>query len=138
MSLNDPVSDLLSRLRNGQKARKTFITLPSSKFRNSILSALERAGYIAEVNDGNAEKSASNNNGQPQVKVTLRYFNGEPVIKQIDRVSSPGRRVYRAVSDIGKFYNGLGVYILSTPKGVMTDHEARAAHVGGEVLCQVF
>jgi small subunit ribosomal protein S8 len=135
MSLNDPVSDLLSRLRNGQKARKTSITLPSSKFRNSILSALERAGYIAEVNDDSPEEKG---NGQPQVKVTLRYFNGEPVIKQIDRVSSPGRRVYRGVSDIGKFYNGLGVYILSTPKGVMTDHEARAAHVGGEVLCQVF
>ncbi len=137
MSLNDPVSDLLSRLRNGQKARKTFITLPSSKFRNSILSALERAGYIAEVNDDSGEKSTTDS-GQPHVKVTLRYFNGEPVIKQIDRVSSPGRRVYRGVSDIGKFYNGLGVYILSTPKGIMTDHEARAAHVGGEVLCQVF
>ncbi|MDX2145601.1 MAG: 30S ribosomal protein S8 [Rhodospirillaceae bacterium] len=132
MSLTDPIGDLLTRIRNGQQAGKSSIVAPASKLRENVLGVLEREGYIrgfARVND---------REGIDSLKIELKYNEGEPVINQIMRVSKPGRRVYAKIKDLPKVYNGLGISILSTPRGVMSDHEARQANVGGEVLCQVF
>jgi small subunit ribosomal protein S8 len=132
MSLTDPVGDLLARIRNGQRANKSAVTSPASKLRANVLEVLKREGYIrgfsqAELRPGVAE-----------LTVELKYHEGKPVISEIKRVSKPGRRVYSKITDLPRVANGLGISILSTPRGVMSDGEARAQHVGGEVLCQVF
>ena len=132
MSLSDPVGDLLTRIRNGQRAGKATITTPASGFRENLLRVLEREGYIRGF-----ERYALRD-GVDELRVDLKYNEGTPVINEIQRVSKPGRRVYAKIKDLQKVYNGLGLSILSTPRGVMSDQEARQANVGGEVLCQVF
>ena len=132
MSLSDPLGDLLTRIRNGQRAGKNLVESPSSRLRVSVLDVLKREGYIRDYST--EEKRA----GIGLVRVELKYADGQPVIRRIDRVSKPGRRVYSKVADLPRVYNGLGISILSTPRGVMSDSEARTANVGGEVLCQVF
>jgi small subunit ribosomal protein S8 len=132
MSMTDPLGDMLTRIRNGQQAHKSMVESPASKIRANVLEVLQREGYIrgysrAEVRPGVAE-----------LKIELKYVDGEPVIKEITRVSKPGRRIYSRIADLPRVYNGLGIAILSTPRGVMSDNEARAANVGGEVLCRVF
>jgi len=130
MSMTDPISDMLTRIRNAQAAGKTTVAIPSSKVKNAIAQVLVDEGYI----DGFVVKP---NDGKPQMEIALRYYAGQPVIERIERVSRPGLRVYRGASDIPKVMNGLGVAIVSTPRGVMTDRKARASGVGGEVLCIV-
>lgn len=132
MSFSDPLGDMLTRIRNGQQARKSDITVPASKLRENVLEVLKREGFIRGYSRVNVRK------GIDEIKVELKYFEGRPVISEISRVSTPGRRVYSRVKDLQKFYNGLGISVLSTPQGVMSDHEARQANVGGEVLCKVF
>ncbi len=132
MSLSDPLGDLLTRIRNGQRAGKNLVESPSSRLRVSVLDVLKREGYIR---DYSTEEMRA---GIGLVRVELKYADGQPVIRRIDRVSKPGRRVYSKVNDLPRVYNGLGISILSTPRGVMSDSEARTANVGGEVLCQVF
>ena len=132
MSMSDPVADLLTRIRNGQRAKKSSVNTPSSKLRANVLDVLKREGYIR--NFSKFERRP----GIHEFKIELKYYEGKPVISEIKRVSTPGRRVYSSISDLPRTYNGLGISILSTPRGVMSDNEARAAHVGGEVLCQVF
>lgn len=132
MAFTDPLGDLLTRIRNGQAAKLKVVKSPTSGLRNHVLEVLKRQGYIR---DFSLEKQT---NGQELVTVELKYFEDEPVIKQINRVSKPGRRVYTKIGDLKPIYNGLGMAILSTPKGVMSDQEARTANVGGEVLCHIF
>jgi len=132
MSMSDPLGDMLTRIRNGQGAGKSQITAPASKLRSNVLEVLKREGYIR---DFRVEKDAK---GFDQIVIELKYHDGTPVIREIARVSKPGRRVYSKIKELPRFYNGLGIMILSTPRGVMADHEARAANVGGEVLCRVF
>ena len=132
MSLSDPLGDLLTRIRNGQRAGKNLVESPSSRLRVSVLDVLKREGYIR---DYSTEEMRA---GIGLVRVELKYADGQPVIRRIDRVSKPGRRVYSKIKDLPRVYNGLGISILSTPRGVMSDSEARTANVGGEVLCQVF
>jgi small subunit ribosomal protein S8 len=132
MSLSDPLGDLLTRIRNGQQARKATIMSPASKQRENVLEVLKREGYIRGYSEQEERPGIRN------LVIELKYFDGEPAIKNVSRVSKPGRRVYSKIKDLPRVYNGLGISILSTPRGVMSDHEARAAHVGGEVLCQVF
>ena len=132
MAMSDPLGDMLTRIRNGQRANKSSVTVPASKLRSNVLEVLQREGYIrgfswAELRPGVAE-----------LTVELKYSDGAPVIREIDRVSRPGRRVYAGIKKLQPVYNGLGISILSTPRGVMSDNEARAANVGGEVLCRVF
>jgi small subunit ribosomal protein S8 len=132
MSMSDPLGDMLTRIRNGQRAHQPVIQSPASKIRTYVLEVLQREGYIRgyarqEVRPGVAE-----------LKIELKYVDGEPVIREITRISKPGRRVYSRIDDLPRVYNGLGIAILSTPRGVMSDNEARAANVGGEVLCRVF
>jgi len=132
MSMSDPLGDMLTRIRNGQQAHKSVIQSPASRIRANVLEVLQREGYIrgfkrAEVRPGVAE-----------LMIELKYVDGEPVIRELTRVSKPGRRIYSRVSDLPRVYNGLGISILSTPRGVMSDNEARAANVGGEILCRVF
>ncbi|MGA2087410.1 MAG: 30S ribosomal protein S8 [Stellaceae bacterium] len=130
--MTDPIADMLTRIRNGQQARKESIQSPASKIRANVLEVLQREGYIRgfsreEIRPGVAE-----------LKIELKYVDGEPVIREITRVSKPGRRIYSRVADLPRIYNGLGIAILSTPRGVMSDNEARAANIGGEILCRVF
>ena len=132
MSMHDPISDMLTRIRNGQSARMSAIHSPSSKLRRNVLEVLKREGYIRGY-DEEAEV-----NGSANLRIELKYHDGEPVIREITRISKPGRRVYSKIADLARFYNGLGISILSTPRGIMSDHEARAANVGGEVLCRIF
>lgn len=132
MSMTDPLGDMLTRIRNGGMARKSFVTAPASKLRANVLEVLEREGYIRGFEKVNVRP------GVDEFKIELKYFEEKPVIKEIQRVSTPGRRVYSKVKDLPKVYNGLGIYVLSTPSGVMSDHEARGANIGGEVLCKVF
>jgi|SRR5690554_5586286 len=132
MSMSDPLGDMLTRIRNGQRAGKTQITAPASKLRNNVLEVLKREGYIRDY------RTETDAKGFDQLLVELKYHEGAPVIREISRVSKPGRRVYSKIKELPRFYNGLGIMILSTPRGVMADHEARAANVGGEVLCRVF
>ena len=132
MAINDPLGDLLTRIRNGQRARKPSVSSPSSKLRSNVLEVLKREGYIRDY--ARAEVSP----GIDELRIELKYHEGKPVIREISRVSKPGRRVYSKIKDLPKVYNGLGISILSTPKGVMSDNEARAANLGGEVLCRVF
>ena len=132
MSMTDPLGDMLTRLRNGGMAKKESVTVPASNLRANVLEVLKREGYIRGFEKVNVRT------GIDEFKVELKYHEGMPVIKEIERVSTPGRRVYSKVKDLPKFYNGLGIYVLSTPSGVMSDHEARQANLGGEVLCKVF
>lgn len=131
MSNTDPISDMLTRIRNAHMRSKNKVAVPSSKLRERVLEVLHKEGYIRGF--ATIEKD-----GKSEIEVELKYFDGAPVIKEIARVSKPGRRVYASVSTLPSVFNGLGISILSTPKGVMSDQEARAQNVGGEVLCTVF
>lgn len=132
MALSDPLGDMLTRIRNGQRAGHSTVSSPSSKLRANVLAVLKREGYIRDyhVTDLDAGKS--------ELAIELKYYEGEGVIRTIQRVSKPGRRVYSKIDDLKPVRNGLGIAILSTPSGVLSDHEARRQNVGGEVLCQVF
>jgi small subunit ribosomal protein S8 len=130
--MNDPIGDLITRLRNAQLRRHSTTTVPASKLRGWLLDVLASEGYIRGYS--RVEKEGE----KPQFEVELKYFDGAPVISRITRVSKPGRRVYSSVRDLPTVRNGLGISILSTPKGVMSDTAARDANVGGEVLCQVY
>ncbi len=132
MTMSDPLGDMLTRIRNGQRAKLKKITSPASTLRASVLAVLKSSGYIRDY------KEVANENGQPELSIELKYDAGEPVIKELHRVSKPGRRVYTGSKDMPRFYNGLGLVIVSTPHGVMGDQQAREENVGGEVLCQVF
>jgi len=132
MSMTDTLGDMLTRIRNGQMARKSSIVTPASKLRLNVLDVLQREGYIRGFDKYKVRE------GVEEIKVELKYFDNEPVIKEISRISTPGRRVYSKIRDLPKYYNGLGMAVLSTPKGVMSDQEARLANVGGEILCKVF
>ena len=131
MLMNDPLGDMLTRIRNAQLRKRPSVTTPASSLRARVLDVLEAEGYIR----GYSEVEL---NGKSEFQIELKYFDGQPVIKEIQRVSKPGRRVYSSVRSIPRVMDGLGVSILSTPKGVMSDHEARTQNVGGEVLCRVF
>ena len=131
MAMNDPLGDMLTRIRNGQKARMQSVRSPASRLRANVLEVLKREGYIRNY-------SAENEKPGGELVIELKYHEGEPVIREIKRISTPGRRVYSKIADLPRFYNGLGISILSTPRGVMSDSEARTANVGGEVLCRVF
>jgi small subunit ribosomal protein S8 len=131
MSMNDPLGDLLTRIRNGQKARMSSVTSPASRLRANVLDVLKREGYIRNFTLDGAKPGG-------EITVELKYHEGEPVIHEINRISKPGRRVYSRISDLPRYYNGLGISILSTPRGVLSDAEARAQNVGGEILCRVF
>ena len=130
MSISDPIADMLTRIRNGQMVDKTEVTMPSSKLKVAIAKVLEDEGYI----DG---YTVDANDGKPVPRIGLKYYAGRPVIEMIERVSRPGLRVYKNHETIPQVMNGLGIAIISTPKGVMTDRKARAAGIGGEVLCVV-
>jgi small subunit ribosomal protein S8 len=130
--MTDPLGDMLTRIRNGQMARKTSVRAPASRLRTNVLEVLKREGYIRGYSQADVRI------GVAELVIELKYFEGEPVIRSIDRVSTPGRRVYSKIKDLQRVSNGLGISILSTPRGVLSDAEARAANVGGEVLCQVF
>jgi small subunit ribosomal protein S8 len=132
MSLSDPLGDMLTRIRNAQRARHTSCVAPASKLRANVLDVLKREGFIR----GFAAEQLRP--GIAQLRIELKYSEGEPVIKEITRVSKPGRRVYSRIKELPRVYAGLGISIISTPRGVMSDAEARAANVGGEVLCRVF
>jgi small subunit ribosomal protein S8 len=131
MAMSDPLSDMLTRIRNGQKAKMPSVDCPASNLRLHVCEVLEREGYIRGF-------KAEANDGKPNLKIELKYADGQPVIKEIRRVSRPGRRVYTGIKTLKPVYNGLGISILSTPKGVLSDIEARTQNVGGEVLCCVF
>ena len=130
MSMSDPIADMLTRIRNAQMAQKGSVVMPSSKIKVAIAGVLQSEGYI----DG---FSVRTNGGKAELELALKYYSGRPVIERIERVSRPGLRVYRGMDDLPRVMNGLGVAIVSTPRGVMTDRKARAEKVGGEVLCIV-
>jgi len=130
--MNDPIGDMLTRIRNAHLRGKSTVKTPASKLRGWVLDVLANEGYIRGY------EGATSDAGHPELEISLKYFDGEPVIKELKRVSKPGRRVYSASSDIPTVRQGLGISILSTPQGVMSDAQARAANVGGEVLCTVF
>lgn len=132
MSMQDPLADMLTRLRNAQKARKQSVSMPTSKIKVAVANVLKKEGYVTdfEVNSDNKAKST--------LVITLKYFQGKPVIEKLDRVSRPGLRIYKGKDDLGSVANGLGISIITTCKGVMSDRDARESGVGGEVLCTVF
>ncbi|WP_118856469.1 30S ribosomal protein S8 [Sphingomonas mesophila] len=131
MAMTDPLGDMLTRIRNGQQARKDSILTPASKLRAHVLDVLQREGYIR----GYAEEELS---GQKGLRIELKYFEGQPAIQHVARVSKPGRRVYSGSKELPRIRNGLGITIVSTPRGVLSDAEAREQNVGGEVLAEVF
>jgi small subunit ribosomal protein S8 len=130
--MNDPIGDMLTRIRNAQGRGKSTVRTPASKMRARVLDILQQEGYIRGY------EAMTGANGHPELEISLKYFDGTPVIREVKRVSTPGRRVYMGVKDIPSVRQGLGVSIVSTSKGVMSDASARAANVGGEVLCTVF
>ncbi|GBG15275.1 small subunit ribosomal protein S8 [Novimethylophilus kurashikiensis] len=130
MSMHDPIADMLTRIRNAQMVNKPSVSVPASKVKSAIAKVLKDEGYIEDF-------AVQENNGKPQLEIGLKYYAGRPVIESIDRVSRPGLRIYRSADAIPKVMNGLGVAIVSTSQGVMTDRKARAAGIGGEVLCVV-
>lgn len=132
MSVSDPIGDMLTRIRNAQMRRKTVVATPASSLRGRVLDVLKSEGFIRGYSETKFD------NGTSEFAIELKYSENEPAIREIQRVSRPGRRVYSSVKTIPSVANGLGVSILSTPKGVMADHEAKANNVGGEVLCRVF
>ncbi|MFL2821231.1 MAG: 30S ribosomal protein S8 [Alphaproteobacteria bacterium] len=132
MSMSDTLGDMLTRIRNGQTTNKKVVDAPASRFRKNVLEALKREGFIRNFEEKEMRP------GINFFEIELKYYNGKPVISEIKRVSKPGRRVYSSIKNLQKTYNGLGVSILSTPRGVMSDNEARQANVGGEVLCTIY
>ncbi|NML28904.1 30S ribosomal protein S8 [Zoogloea dura] len=130
MSMSDPIADMLTRIRNAQQAQKSSVVMPSSKLKVAIAKVLKSEGYIDDF-------AVTENSGKAELALSLKYYAGRPVIERIERVSRPGLRVYKGSDDLPRVMNGLGVAIVSTPKGVMTDRAARAARAGGEVLCIV-
>ena len=132
MSMNDPLGDLLTRIRNAQMRKKSKVSTPTSRLRAGVLDVLKTEGYIRGYT------TVEHKDGRSEFEIELKYFDGAPVIREIERVSKPGRRVYVSVKTLPRVNNGLGISILSTPKGVMADHDARDANVGGEILCTVF
>jgi len=130
--VNDPLGDMIARIRNAGERRRSKVSTPASKMRQRVLEVLQAEGYIRGF------ELVQKPGAFPEFEVELKYFDGEPVIVEISRVSKPGRRVYSAIGDLKPVKNGLGISILSTPKGVMSDTAAREAHVGGEVLCRVY
>ncbi|MFV1875280.1 MULTISPECIES: 30S ribosomal protein S8 [Nioella] len=130
--MNDPIGDMLTRIRNAQMRGKSTVSTPASKLRAWVLDVLADEGYIRGYERG------TDANGHPTIEISLKYYEGEPVIREVKRVSKPGRRVYMSVNDIPQVRQGMGVSIVSTSKGVMSDAAARGANVGGEVLCTVF
>ena len=132
MAVNDPIGDMIARIRNAQMRNKPKVSMPGSKLRERVLEVLKSEGYIRGY------AAVAHEGGRNELEIELKYFDGAPVIREISRVSKPGRRVYVAVKNLPRVNNGLGISILSTPKGVMADHSARDANVGGELLCTVF
>ena len=132
MSFTDPIADMITRIRNAQLRALNTVLIPNSKLRARILDVLKEEGYISDYKPSTGEKNIKS------LLVSLKYNNGEPVIKEISRVSKPGRRVYTKADSIQKIQNGLGIAIMSTPKGIMTDNDARSKNIGGEVICKVF
>jgi len=132
MAISDPIGDMLTRIRNAQLRRRDVVSTPASTLRARVLEVLKSEGFIRGYSE------STQDNGMAQLDIELKYSDNEPVIRTIERVSRPGRRVYASVKNIPSVANGLGVSILSTPKGVMADHEAKAQNLGGEVLCRVF
>ena len=130
MSMSDPIADMLTRIRNAQMAEKLSVSMPSSKLKVAIAKVLKDEGYIDDF-------AIRENGAKPELDVALKYYAGRPVIERIERISKPGLRVYKGKDDLPRVMNGLGVAIVSTPKGVMTDRSARAGNMGGEVLCIV-
>ena len=130
--INDPVGDMLTRIRNGQQRRRNVVQTPGSKLRKSVLEVLKSEGYIRDY------AVSDLGNGRSEFAIELKYYDGQPVIRSLHRVSKPGRRVYASVGELPRVADGLGITIVSTPQGVMADHEARERNVGGEVLCKVF
>ena len=132
MAMNDPIGDMITRIRNAQMRAKAKVSTPGSKLRERVLEVLKTEGYIRGY------ATLAHSDGRSEIEIELKYFDGAPVIREIARVSKPGRRVYASVRALPRINNGLGVAIVSTPKGVMADHAARDANVGGEILCTVF
>ena len=132
MSLSDPLGDMLTRIRNAYGRKKSSVSTPASRLRARVLDVMKSEGYIRDYSQTDFD------NGKSEIEIELKYFDGAPVIHEMHRVSKPGRRVYTSVATMPTIYNGLGISILSTPKGVMSDADARAQNVGGEVLCTVF
>ena len=130
--MNDPIGDMITRIRNAQMRAKSKVSMPASKQRERVAEVLKTEGYIRGY------ASVAHASGRSELEIELKYFDGAPVIREIERVSKPGRRVYASVKALPRINNGLGVAILSTPKGVMADHDARDANVGGEIICTVF
>lgn len=132
MSMSDPLADMITRIRNGQRVNKNSVSSPASNMRQRVLDVLEREGFIRGYN------RADDQTGKPQINIELKYHEGQPVIREIKRISKPGLRVYSSVADLPRVRNGLGISIVSTPKGVLSDSEARDQNVGGEIICTVF
>jgi small subunit ribosomal protein S8 len=132
MSASDPIGDLLTRIRNAQERGKSKVSSPASRLRERVLEVLQHEGFIRGF------ATVSHGSGKAEIEIELKYFDGAPVIRELQRVSKPGRRVYASVDTLPTVFNGMGISILSTPKGVMSDAEARTQNVGGEVLCTVF
>jgi small subunit ribosomal protein S8 len=132
MTISDPLGDMLTRIRNAQMRSRPKVSTPASKLRERVLEVLQDEGYIRGF------ARVDYNDGKSEIEIELKYFDGQPVIRNIKRISSPGRRVYSSAKDIPTIANGLGVAILSTPKGVMSDSQARRENVGGEILCSIF
>ena len=132
MALNDPLGDMIARIHNAQMRNKSKVSTPASRLRCYVLDVLKSEGFIRGY------AAVEHSNGHAELEIELKYFDGEPVIREISRVSKPGRRVYSSIKDLKPVKNGLGISILSTPKGVMSDTAARDANVGGEVLCRVY
>ena len=132
MAINDLLSDMLARIKNAHKANKSYTSCYNSKLNTNVLSVLKDEGYIRDFNDVQVRKGINN------IRIDLKYYNGTPVIKKIKRISKPGIRVYSKIKELQKPYGGLGISIISTPKGVMSDQQAKANNVGGEILCEVF
>ena len=132
MSMSDTLGDMLTRIRNGQTTNKKVVDAPASSFRKNVLEVLKREGFIRNFEEKEMRP------GIIFFEIELKYYNGKPVITEIKRVSKPGRRVYSSIKNLQKTYSGLGISILSTPRGVMSDNEAREANVGGEVLCTIY
>ncbi|MCG8493323.1 MAG: 30S ribosomal protein S8 [Sneathiellales bacterium] len=132
MSFSDPLGDMLTRIRNGQNAKKSSVKSPASKLRVNVLEALKREGFIRGYEVSETEP------GKSEISIELKYYQGKGVIEHVSRISKPGRRVYSGVKDLPTVRNGLGISVLSTPRGVLSDNEAREANVGGEVLCKVY
>ena len=132
MAMNDPLGDMIARIYNAQMRNKSKVSIPTSRLRVSVLDVLKTEGFIRGY------AAVEHANGRKELEIELKYFDGEPVIREIERVSKPGRRVYASVKNLPRVNNGLGISVLSTPKGIMADHAARDANVGGEILFTVF